>query len=505
MSDRAPDRGLVTSVEQWLVRLGGWLTPFGGTHVMAMPLAGFAAIWLAFDIISLAPLGVHNDLSEMSVWAQHFAFGYKHPPLSGWIFSLWFSIFPRAGWAAHLLAVTTVATALAVTWRLARDHLDADRALLGIASLTLVPLYTFQAIKFNANLVQMPFWAAALLFYLRARRSFAAHDAALAGLCVGAAFLGKYWAIYLVAGMAAASFVGPDLRRYWRSPAPYTMALAAAITVAPHLVWLVTERGSDTDSFLQELMSADPFGVNLKHSVVYLIESIGFIIFPLVFFAALRPSRAAIADTFLPKDKYRAMVLVLLVVPWALPAPLNLIEAHRLTPLWTFPNWALVPVVLFASPLLDISRRDVMRGAGFAAMISLAALLAAPLIASRNLYVPGNLVRQHWPQIAQTIERASERPVHLLSGSGDAIEGLAFYLPAARAVTSAFLHTQGRAAIENAGLAIACRSTDIPCQARGDALGDDGGWREISLQRHLLGIAGPQAVYRIKIISANRR
>jgi hypothetical protein len=46
-----------------------------------------------------------------------------------------------------------------------RDHLDRDRALLGLAALSLVPLYTFLTQRLDANTVMMPFWPAALLFY----------------------------------------------------------------------------------------------------------------------------------------------------------------------------------------------------------------------------------------------------------------------------------------------------------------------------------------------------
>jgi chromate transport protein ChrA len=50
-------------------------------------------------------------------------------------------VFPRQQWAVDLLSVTTLAVALAVTWRLLRDHLDKNRALLGLIALLLVPLY----------------------------------------------------------------------------------------------------------------------------------------------------------------------------------------------------------------------------------------------------------------------------------------------------------------------------------------------------------------------------
>ena len=60
---------------------------------------------------------------------SNFAFGYKHPPMTGWLFMLWFSVFPRQQWAADLLNVTTARPGLRVTWRLLRDHLDRNRAL----------------------------------------------------------------------------------------------------------------------------------------------------------------------------------------------------------------------------------------------------------------------------------------------------------------------------------------------------------------------------------------
>ncbi len=120
--------------------------------------------------MSLLPVALHWDASEAALWAQHFAFGYKHPPMTAWLFSRWFAIFPRADWAAHLLAVIIAAVTLALSWRLARDHLDKYRSLFGLAALSFIPLFTFKATELNANTVMMPFWAAALLFYLRARR-----------------------------------------------------------------------------------------------------------------------------------------------------------------------------------------------------------------------------------------------------------------------------------------------------------------------------------------------
>ena len=90
--------------------------------IVGAALGAFVVLWLLYDTIAFAPIDVHYDVSEATVWAQHFAFGYKHPPMTAWLQGLWFAVFPRQAWAAHLLAVAAVAVGLAVTWRLLRDH-----------------------------------------------------------------------------------------------------------------------------------------------------------------------------------------------------------------------------------------------------------------------------------------------------------------------------------------------------------------------------------------------
>ena len=174
-------------------------------RIVAWGIVGFIAVWMVYDTVSLWPAALHWDASEAALWAQHFAFGYKHPPMTAWLFAVWFAIFPRADWAAHLLAVMICAITLAVSWRLSRDHLDKYKALFGLAALSLIPLFTFKATELNANTVMMPFWAAALLFYLRARRGLGIWNALLAGAFASLTMLGKYWAIYLFAGMAVAA------------------------------------------------------------------------------------------------------------------------------------------------------------------------------------------------------------------------------------------------------------------------------------------------------------
>ncbi|WP_458761061.1 glycosyltransferase family 39 protein [Afipia sp. TerB] len=463
-------------------------------------IAGFGVFWFLFTTLSLASIDVHFDLSEMSIWAEHFALGYKHPPLSGWIFAIWFWIFPRENWAAHLLAVSTVTASIAITWCLLRDHLSFSRALVGLAALTLVPFYTFLAIKFNANVVQMPFWAGALLYYLRARRDLDGKDAALAGIFAALTFLGKYWGVYLLAGMGAASVIGAGTRRFWSSKAPYVMAIAALIVASPHLYWLLTERGKDTDQFLlQSVFSQRALFADIGHSIRYIADCVAYIVVPLVFFAALRPGRAAIRDTIWPKDELRQQALILLMVPLIVPALVNIALPHRLTSVWTFPNWAILPVVLFGSPLLSVPRQAAVRAVAIAAIVTIISAMAAPWIAYRNLTDPSNAHRQHWQELADAVSALSPRPIRYFVASPGITEGLAFYLPTAKPLSMVPSAKQSNE-IRQQGLAVICASADASCEAVGNAFGTQG-WTDIHLVRTYLGFEGPASSYRIKIVA----
>jgi 4-amino-4-deoxy-L-arabinose transferase-like glycosyltransferase len=474
--------------------------------VVACALLGFLVLWTLFHLVSRASVDVHSDVSDVWMSAMDFGIGHKHPPLTAWLFGVWFAVFPRANWAVYLLTVSVVTSALGVTWRLLRDHLDANRALIGIAALALVPLYTFRAAELDENTVMMPFWAAAALFYLRARRGLGILDAVLAGAFASLAFLGKYWAIYLVAGMALTSLVGAGTRQFWRSPAPYLMAAAAALVVAPHLYWLATGQDGASIVFVRDgVMDADTFGGALAKSAYYLFGAAAYVTGPLVLFAMLRPSRAALADIAWPADAPRQQALLLLAVPLILPALVNLVLSHRLTPVWTFPNWALLPIVLYGSPLIAIAARPVARAGLVALALTLAALIASPVLAYLRLFSDNDFARAHSQQVAEAVERVAGRSVQLFWGSEDAVQGLAFYLPAARRLQGDLASAGNRAEIAAKGLVIICLDEDASCQVAGAALaGAEPREMDVTFRRTFLGFSGPPASYRIIVVPAER-
>ena len=84
-----------------------------------------------------------------------------------------------------------------------------------------------------------------------------------------------------------------------------------------------------------------------------------------------------------------------------LPALVNLAVPYRLTAAWTSPNWALLPIVLYGSRALLIDERVTAR-AGLATLaVTLAILIASPIIACVRLTNGPDPYRPHFQQVAE--------------------------------------------------------------------------------------------------------
>src|SRR3954451_10956994 len=48
---------------------------------------------------------VFIDAAEAYAWGQSFLAGYgRHPPMTGWIAGIWYSVFPADDWASYTLS-----------------------------------------------------------------------------------------------------------------------------------------------------------------------------------------------------------------------------------------------------------------------------------------------------------------------------------------------------------------------------------------------------------------
>ena len=194
----------------------------------------------------------------------------------------------------------------------------------------------------------------------------------------------------------------------------------------------------------------------------------------LLLLASLRPGRAALADIAWPADEARRQALILFVVPMVLPALVNLALPARLTPDWTFPNWALLPVVLYGSRKIAVDSLAAA-GAGLVALaVSLAFVVASPFIAYAHLKAGLDPNRPSSQEVAALAEKMTNKPVRLYWGSPAITGNLPFYLAGTRRLEDDPLSDLGRSEIAAEGLVVACLDGDTPCLTTQAALGGAG-------------------------------
>ena len=345
---------------------------------LAALLLGFVALWTIYGALGHAFRDVHFDVGEALGWWRHDAERY-HPPVGTWIVGAWFSVFPQLDVLVYLLAATVVGTTLLIAWMLFGDWLDRDKRVFALAMLSVLPFFSFLGSKPNANLIQMPFWAAASFFFLRSFVRRGAGPSALTAISIAGALLTKFWSVYLVAGMAMAAIIDRRRLRYLASPAPWIAVGIAAVLLLPYALSLASTPNAVVR--VSGTMTKQTSGEALLRSAQYLAGAALYVTPALLLLTLLRPSRRALADVAMPASQDGRMIALLFWIPLALPALANAVFPHRLTALWTYPNWTLLPVVLLGSSLVMVTRRMASYAMAIAMLLPAIAVLIAPAIA----------------------------------------------------------------------------------------------------------------------------
>jgi Dolichyl-phosphate-mannose-protein mannosyltransferase len=485
----------------WIARLIDALTdPARRERNAALVLAVYAGLWTVYGIIAKGSRDIHNDMAEQFVLAQDPALGYaKHPPLAMLIVRAWFALFPAADWAYYLLAMANAALALWIAWRLCARFLDADKHLLGLALLTLVPFFNFHALKFNSNTVLMPLWAATTFTFLRSFETRRVPDAALAGLFAAAAMYGKYWSIFLLLGLAVAALVDSRRSAYFRSPAPWITMAVGAIVIAPHVIWLIANDFAPF-SYAMFVHADASWRSSLGSVLEYVSGSIAYVCVPLlIVFVLARPGRLALKDMAWPLAPGRRLAATAFWAPLLLPALVASLAGVRLTSLWSMSAWTLLPVMLLSSPLIAISRRDLALVLGLAVIFPFIMIAVAPAV-GMVIHRSAPAFEAHSSVLAQPVEQlwreTSDRPLKAFASVDLLTDGVPFYLrehPRALRILERPATPRDQELIARAGAVLVCPADAGSCLDRAmavAAMSPPGKRREVEVRRNYLGVDG---------------
>ncbi|SFO91792.1 ArnT family glycosyltransferase [Tranquillimonas alkanivorans] len=188
--------------------------------------------------LAALPLDLWVDEAQYWLWGENLDFGYySKPPLIGWTIRLFTEVLGDGILAIRLPGPLFHGATALILGRLAHELFGPRAGLWTAVAYVTLPMTALGSILISTDTIMAPFFAGGLLFWFRVTRGGGWTDAALAGLLIGVAFLGKYAAIYAMLGAALSTVFVPSMRVAWAHAA---LALAAfALAVAPNVAWNV--------------------------------------------------------------------------------------------------------------------------------------------------------------------------------------------------------------------------------------------------------------------------
>lgn len=484
--------------------------PSRGESTLTALLVAYAATWSVYGAISHSSYDIHFDMGEMFAWSHEAGLGTpKHPPLGAWLVRAWFAVMPVAPWSYYTFAIILATVALWIVWRVSGGYLAAEKRVVGILLLTFVPFYNFHAFKFNANTVQTPFWAATTWFFIRSFETRRPGWAVLAGLAAAACMLGKYWSIFLLAGLAFAAITDRRRGAYFRSSAPWLTVASGAAALAPHLAWVMAHDYSTFDYAFTS--HARAFSTVALSTVRFIVGTLAFMTLPIVLWLLVtHPRAAAIRDTLWPADPERRFLVVAFAAPMLIAVLAALLAREQIVSLWSMPAMTLLPAILLGSPLVTVIRGGAIRLLALAIVFPLLMVAVSPVVALVIHRKGMTHYRTHYRLIADAVERAwrdhTDAPLRIVGSYTNIVNGIDFYLPEAPATLDimkpAMTPWVDDARIRRQGLAIVCPEPVTFClQKMDDYVARYGAKVEdVTLARRFFGMSDTPVRYRIAII-----
>jgi 4-amino-4-deoxy-L-arabinose transferase-like glycosyltransferase len=317
---------------------------------------------------------VFVDAAEAYAWGQSFLAGYgRHPPMTGWIAGIWYSVFPAANWASYTLSRVMTFVTLAALYFIARRVVGPRRALFLALVMMLYPLFHTKGDRFDNYQVLLALLPLLVLTFLIAFEKRNLMWGVLLGLAGAACSLTIYSGLIGVGAAGLAALAHSERMRFLRSPAPWVAIIVFGAAVTPHLLWLM-KWNYPTLQWAESLIEHKG---PLLRTFDYLGHHFALLAIPIVVGAALLwpwrhlPDRARQPDAFL-------VVVISAVLVFLVPIAALLMGSYlRLD--WGNPLFLFVPLTLMVLIPRRVTLRAVARAGIVATAFTAVLLVAAPI------------------------------------------------------------------------------------------------------------------------------
>lgn len=368
-------------------------------------LLAAAAVYLSAHLLIriAAPGGVELDEAEQLLLSQWLQGGYSpQPPLYTWLQILVFQALGPSVLALALLRTLLLFALFALFYQAARRTLGEERlAVLAALSLLFIVQIVWELQRENTHsLLVLTIAAAQFLVLLRMLERPSLTLYLSAGLLAGLGLLAKYNYRVFLAAAGLALLTRPAGRALIIDRRTLASAAVALLVLLPHLLWLLDQGGTVSDSLTGKLDARAQTGPLL--AVGRLLLTVGsylsplWLVYLLLFRGGYRrmlSGRPAIAAAF-PFGVYFAVVLVILLVL------VLVLDADRFRERWMHPLLFLFPLWFLTH--VDPANLSLRRERAFRALAASVAIAMLGVMAFRSLVAPhtGPYSRIHQPLAA---------------------------------------------------------------------------------------------------------
>jgi 4-amino-4-deoxy-L-arabinose transferase-like glycosyltransferase len=435
-------------------RLVAWA---GDARLSSLLVAGFVlahvVLWTAILTQLKAAQDVHYDVAEAFAWGQKFLLGYgKHPPLSGWVAGVWFTIFPPVDWATYALAMVTVGVGMMICWRIALHVVDRRRAFLVVVMLALYPIFNFKGFKYNPDLLQLVTLPLLVLAYLDAFDKRTIRSGVWLGVAGALALMTKYWVLTMIGAIGLAALIHPARLLFLRSPAPWVAIVTLAVAMVPHFLWL------QQVNFAPFAYAGDSYAISthlqsLQLALGYIGHNLALLALPVALAAFVlawsprwwslpfRDPRAFFVRPWSLRGNpgvrtSQALNIWLIQAIVAIGPPIGaLVFGIYIKTDWGISLFFLVPLAVIAIPALRVPRAALVRLAAIWLVLTLVVLAAAPQIAVATMPrdAAGSFTHGSHSQLARELTDLWHQRFHsrwqVVAGATDVGEPMTFYSP----------------------------------------------------------------------------
>jgi len=303
-------------------------------------LAMHFVVWTALPALLYANLPL--DLIEALVYGREWQLGYdKLPPLPWWLIEAVHRTFD-ADIAYYAAAQLAVLVAFALVFALARQLVGATGALIAVLIIDGLHYFQYTAVKFNHDVIQLPFWALAGYAFHTALRRGGLGAWCLLGFAMAGALWAKYFVVVLAVPYALFMLFDRQARRAFATPGPWLALCVALVVAAPHIVWLFQ---SDFLPFAYASHRAAPvrgWFDHVLHPAVFFGSQVFFLLpSSLIAVALFSPAEEKAAESkkgFIePFD--RRIVTLLAFGPALTMVALTAVTGRGAVAMWGYPLW----------------------------------------------------------------------------------------------------------------------------------------------------------------------